>query len=71
VELKVVFVSPDEDSEVDNNSFSELSYPFIEEENLLLKPSSSSNNNPSQKSAVNTKISTKSVSSSNDNQSLK
>ena len=64
VELNVVFVSPDEDSEADNNSLSELNYPFIEEENLLLKPGG-------QNRAANNKISTKSVSSSHDNQSLK
>jgi hypothetical protein len=30
VELKVVFVSPDEDSDIDNNS--DFNYPFLEDD---------------------------------------
>lgn len=40
VELKVFFVTPDDDSEIDGNSLSDGNYPFLEEHDVVFNKSS-------------------------------
>lgn len=37
--MRVVYVAPDDDSETETNSVSELNYPYFEEQELLKKDS--------------------------------